>query len=87
MPILLEVGSPEKALEGRALGPELGVGNSMVGEEFAAGSECTELVPVELFAVAGLTAMLESLVVVAELIKSLREELSSTRSESLLDWQ
>ena len=48
IPILLEVGSPEKPAEGRALGPELDVRNSVVGEDFAAGSECTDLVPVEL---------------------------------------
>lgn len=43
----------------------------MVGEGFAAGSECTDLVPIELLAVTDLTAMLKSLVVVAELIEKL----------------
>lgn len=71
IPILLEVGSPEEVAEGLALGPEFGVGDSVIEEDFAVGSECTDLVPVELFAVAGLTAALESLVVVAELIKKL----------------
>lgn len=40
-------------------------------EGSAGGSECTDLVPVELFAVADFTAMLESVVVVAELIRKL----------------
>ena len=60
IPILLEVGCREKSAKKPALGPELVFGDSVVVEDFAAGSECTDLVPLELFAVAGLTAMLES---------------------------
>ena len=87
IPILPGGESLGEAAGGRAIGPELGVGISLVGEGSAAGSECTDFVPVELFAVAGLTAMLESLVVVAELMKKLGGVLSPTRSKSLLDWQ
>ena len=72
IPILLEVGSPANAAEGLALDPafgtELVVEDSVIEEEFAAGSD---LMLVELFAVAVFTALLKSVVVVAELVKKL----------------
>lgn len=73
IPILLEVGRLEDAAKCFALGPELGVGNSVVAETFAAGNECTDLVSVEPLTVAEFTAMLDSVLVVAELITKLAE--------------
>ena len=72
IPVLVELGSPEKAAEGLALnlafGTELVAEGSVIEEDSAAGSD---LMLVELFAVAVFTALLESVVVVAELVKKL----------------
>ena len=71
IPILLEVGSPEKAAEGLGLGSELTVVYFGLKEDFAAASEVTDFVALGMFALSVFTATLKLEVVVVELSNKL----------------